>query len=112
MIFFAICLLYHVVTPVIHLFVYYSCIFSPIIFCFGLFIHLYLIIIFIYVLCFIYLFLYFILPSYKINNSLIFIKSAVYVRPNIPNIERHTPKREAAYEYSYHGIPWWLATKQ
>ena len=45
------------------------------------------------------LFIYFILPSYKINNSLIFIKSAVYVRPNIPNIERHTPKKEAAYEY-------------
>ena len=60
---------------------------------------------------FIYLF-YFILPSYKINNSLIFIKSAVYVRRNIPNIERYTPKKEAAYEYSHTGIPTCLATKK
>ena len=63
---------------------------------------------------FIYLFIlfYFILPSYKINNSLIFIKSAVYVRRNIPNIERYTPKKEAVYEYSHTGIPTCLATKK
>ena len=60
---------------------------------------------------FIYLF-YFILPSYEINNSLIFIKSAVYVRRNIPNIERYTPKKEAAYEYSHTGIPTCHATKK
>ena len=60
-----------------------------------------------------YLFIFFfILPSYKINNSLIFIKSAVYVRRNIPNIETYTPKKEAAYEYSHNGIPTWHATKK
>ena len=103
MIFFAICLLYHVVSYTCHSFI---CVFQLYFFTYFF--------VFVYLSGFMFcvLFIYFILPSYKINNSLIFIKSAVYVRPNIPNIERHTPKKEAAYEYSYHGIPWWLATKK